>query len=46
MPAEPAVVRPAPTADVLTNRGIGFMTFQRFAGDALHDGTGWSEDDL
>ncbi|MBI5835223.1 MAG: hypothetical protein HZB16_23195 [Armatimonadetes bacterium] len=43
MPAEPTVVRPKPIADVLTNPGIGFMTFQRFAGDALNDGTGWTE---
>jgi hypothetical protein len=29
--------------DVLVNPGIGFMTFQRFNGDALNEGTRWTE---
>ena len=29
--------------DVLSNPGIGFMTFQRFNGDDLNPGRGWSE---
>jgi len=33
------VIRPAEIYDVLTNPGIGFMTFQRFNGDELNDGT-------
>jgi hypothetical protein len=43
MPAELTIVRPQPITDVLTNPGIGFMTFQRFNGDALNPGTGWTE---
>jgi hypothetical protein len=38
-----AVVRPEVISDVLVNPGIGFMTFQRFNGDALNEGTGWTE---
>ncbi len=37
------VIRPAEIYDVLTNPGIGFMTFQRFNGDELNDGSGWTE---
>lgn len=37
------VVRPAEIDDVLTNPGIGFMTFQRFNGDELNPGPGWTE---
>ena len=37
------VVRPEEVDDVLTNPGIGFMTFQRFNGDALNEGKGWTE---
>ena len=29
--------------DVLNNPGIGFMTFQRFNGDDLNPGSGWTE---
>lgn len=38
-----AVVRPNVIDDVLVNPGIGFMTFQRFNGDALNVGTKWTE---
>ncbi len=37
------VVRPKPIDDVLSNPGIGFMTFQRFNGDDLNPGAGWTE---
>ena len=37
------VIRPAEIYDVLSNPGIGFMTFQRFNGDELNDGSGWTE---
>jgi len=40
---EVKVVRPVPIDDVLVNPGMGFMTFQRFNGDALNEGTGWTE---
>lgn len=36
-------VRPIETDEVLTNPGIGFMTFQRFNGDELNEGSGWTE---
>jgi hypothetical protein len=36
-------VRPAEIDDVLTNPGIGFQTFQRFNGDKLNEGYGWTE---
>lgn len=36
-------VRPQETEEVLVNPGIGFMTFQRFNGDALNEGTRWTE---
>jgi hypothetical protein len=36
-------VRPQEIDDVLVNPGIGFMTFQRFNGDKLNEGTGWTE---
>ncbi|MEN8229074.1 MAG: DUF4832 domain-containing protein [Bacteroidota bacterium] len=36
-------VRPNEIEDVLTNPGIGFMTFQRFNGDELNEGSGWTE---
>jgi len=29
--------------EVLTNPGIGFMTFQRFNGDKTNEGVGWTE---
>lgn len=31
------------TDEVLINPGIGFMTFQRFNGDNLNEGLGWTE---
>ena len=37
------IVRPAEIQDVLLNPGIGFMTFQRFNGDTLNPGHGWTE---
>ncbi len=37
------VVRPVEIDDVLNNPGIGFMTFQRFNGDTLNAGSGWTE---
>jgi hypothetical protein len=40
---ETIVVRPVEIDDVLTNPGIGFMTFQRFNGDRLNQGQRWTE---
>ena len=42
---QPAYIRVKPTEiqDVLTNPGIGFTTFQRFNGDLLNAGEGWTE---
>lgn len=37
------VIKPRVINDVLTNPGIGFMTFQRFNGDDLNPGSGWTE---
>lgn len=37
------VLRPAEIDEVLTNPGMGFMTFQRFNGDELNEGSGWTE---
>lgn len=36
-------VRPVVIDSVLVNPGIGFMTFQRFNGDELNEGSGWTE---
>jgi len=36
-------VKPVEIDDVLTNPGMGFMTFQRFNGDALNEGIRWTE---
>lgn len=36
-------VRPTEIDDVLTNPGMGFMTFQRFNGDELNEGIRWTE---
>lgn len=36
-------VRPKEINDVLNNPGIGFTTFQRFNGDTLNAGYGWTE---
>lgn len=40
---DPVIVRPEEIDDVLVNPGIGFMTFQRFNGDRLNEGKGWTE---
>ncbi len=37
------VIKPKETEDVLINPGMGFMTFQRFNGDELNEGSGWTE---
>jgi hypothetical protein len=37
------IVRPTEIDDVLVNPGMGFMTFQRFNGDNLNEGLGWTE---
>ena len=37
------VVKPVEIHDILSNPGIGFMTFQRFNGDKLNEGMGWTE---
>ena len=37
------IIRPTEIDDVLSNPGMGFMTFQRFNGDALNEGSGWTE---
>ncbi len=37
------VVKPVEINDVLSNPGIGFTTFQRFNGDDLNGGMGWTE---
>ena len=44
MPHHIVVARPKVTDDLILNPGIGFMTFQRFNGDALNPGTEhWTE---
>ncbi len=43
-PDNEMVIRPVEIYDVLTNPGMGFMTFQRFNGDELNEGNGWTED--
>jgi len=40
---ETVIVRPKEIDTVLVNPGIGFMTFQRFNGDKLNQGTSWTE---
>ena len=37
------VVKPPESDRVLNNPGVGFTTFQRFNGDSLNGGTGWTE---
>lgn len=37
------VIRPHEIDEVLSNPGMGFMTFQRFNGDSLNEGSGWTE---
>ncbi len=36
-------IKPVEIDSVLNNPGIGFMTFQRFNGDTLNAGAGWTE---
>ncbi len=42
-PENLTVIKPKGINDVLTNPGMGFMTFQRFNGDKLNEGIGWTE---
>ncbi|HUU28279.1 MAG TPA: DUF4832 domain-containing protein [archaeon] len=37
------IVRPQEIDELLVNPGIGFNTFQRFNGDTLNPGAGWTE---
>jgi hypothetical protein len=37
------VIRPNEIDEVLSNPGMGFMTFQRFNGDLLNEGSAWTE---
>ncbi|HQG78669.1 MAG TPA: DUF4832 domain-containing protein [Bacteroidales bacterium] len=37
------IIKPELINDVLSNPGMGFMTFQRFNGDDLNAGPGWTE---
>jgi hypothetical protein len=41
---ETAVLRPKAIDAVLVNPGMGIETFQRFNGDAINPGLGWSEE--
>jgi len=41
---EIVVARPVEVHDVLVNPGMGITTFQRFNGDPLNPGLGWSEE--
>jgi len=41
---ETVIDRPKPIDDVLVNPGIGIETFQRFNGQTLNAGVGWSEE--
>ncbi len=43
IPDNEVVIRPVEIYDVLQNPGMGFMTFQRFNGDKLNEGSGWTE---
>lgn len=38
------VIHPKRIDDILVNPGMGIQTFQRFNGDPLNAGTGWSEE--
>jgi hypothetical protein len=42
-PDQLTVIKPKEINDVLVNPGMGFMTFQRFNGDNLNAGSGWTE---
>ncbi|HEY7354524.1 MAG TPA: DUF4832 domain-containing protein, partial [Terriglobales bacterium] len=37
------VIRPTEIDDILVNPGMGIETFNRFSGQALNQGTKWSE---
>ena len=41
---ETTILRPKEISDVLVNPGMGIETFQRFNGDAINSGLGWSEE--
>src|SRR5438093_11816048 len=41
---ETVVVRPVESEELLVNPGMGITTFQRFNGQELNAGLGWSED--
>jgi len=41
---ETTVIRPKEIDEVLVNPGMGIETFQRFNGDAINPGLGWSEE--
>ena len=41
---ETTILRPKEIDDVLVNPGMGIETFQRFNGDAINPGLGWSEE--
>ena len=41
---ETTILRPKEIDDVLVNPGMGIETFQRFNGDAINSGLGWSEE--
>jgi len=43
IPGGTVLARPVETHEVLNNPGIGFTTFQRFNGDDLNEGSGWTE---
>jgi Domain of unknown function (DUF4832)/Beta-galactosidase len=38
------IVRPTETQEILANPGVGIQTFQRYNGDSLNPGVGWSEE--
>jgi len=42
--AETSIVRPKEIDAALVNPGMGIQTFQRFNGDAINPGLGWSEE--
>jgi hypothetical protein len=42
-PDKLVIIKPVEIPDVLTNPGMGFMTFQRFNGDELNEGARWTE---
>jgi hypothetical protein len=42
-PEDLTIIKPRVINDFLINPGMGFMTFQRFNGDNLNEGSGWTE---